>query len=34
LSDQAVQADLEGHGVKDLGRLALDPGDRAGQQYQ
>jgi cardiolipin synthase A/B len=24
LSDRAVQADLEGHDVKDLGRLALD----------
>jgi phosphatidylserine/phosphatidylglycerophosphate/cardiolipin synthase-like enzyme len=34
LSDQAVQADLEGHGVKDLSRLALDPSDSAGQQYQ
>jgi cardiolipin synthase A/B len=32
LSDQAVQADLEGHGVKDLGRLALDSRDSAGQQ--
>jgi cardiolipin synthase len=33
LSDQAVQADLEGHGVKDLSRLALDPHDSASQQY-
>jgi cardiolipin synthase len=32
LSDQAVQADLEGHGVEDLGRLALDPRDGAAQQ--
>jgi phosphatidylserine/phosphatidylglycerophosphate/cardiolipin synthase-like enzyme len=33
LSDQAVQANLEGHGVEDLGRLALDFHDRAGAQY-
>jgi phosphatidylserine/phosphatidylglycerophosphate/cardiolipin synthase-like enzyme len=32
LSDQAVQADLQGHGVKELSRLALDPCDSAGQQ--
>jgi cardiolipin synthase len=29
LSDQAVQAGLEGHGVKDLSRLALDSRDGA-----
>jgi cardiolipin synthase len=32
LSDRAVQADLEGHGVEDLSRLALDPCDGAAQQ--
>jgi cardiolipin synthase A/B len=32
LSDQAVQADLEGHGVEDLSRLALDSHDGAGWQ--
>jgi cardiolipin synthase len=32
LSDRAVQADLEGHGVEDLSRLALDFRDGAGQQ--
>jgi hypothetical protein len=29
LSDEAVQADLEGHGVEDLSRLALDIHDAA-----
>jgi hypothetical protein len=32
LSDQAVQADLQGHGVKELSRLSLDPRDSAGRQ--
>jgi phosphatidylserine/phosphatidylglycerophosphate/cardiolipin synthase-like enzyme len=32
LSDQAVRADLEGHGVKGLSRLALVSRDGAGQQ--
>jgi cardiolipin synthase len=32
LSDQAVQADLQDHGVQDLSRLALDGHDGAGQR--
>jgi cardiolipin synthase len=32
LSDRAVQADLEDHGVEDLSRLALDCRDGAAQQ--
>jgi phosphatidylserine/phosphatidylglycerophosphate/cardiolipin synthase-like enzyme len=31
LSDHAVQADLEGHGVEDLSRLALDRHDATSQ---
>jgi cardiolipin synthase len=31
LSDRAIQADLEGHGVKELGRLALSCHDEAAQ---
>jgi len=33
LSDQAVIADLEGHGVNDLSRLALDGHDGAREQH-
>jgi cardiolipin synthase len=32
LSDRAVQADLAGHGVQDLSRLALEPHDDADWQ--